>query len=134
MGGSYAEVWEYREDTGDSASDDARVEATLLQQSAKLRAVAGIRHDRKLTDDQAAMARSLVTDAARRALVPPSFAGIEDMSGARQASFSANGFQASATFSNPGGSAFFDASMLKAFKRSLGGTQRMFSVMPGIGG
>ena len=95
MGGSYAEVWEYREDTGDSASDDARVEATLLQQSAKLRAVAGIRHGRKLTDDQAAMARSLVTDAARRALVPPSFAGIEDMSGARQASFSANGFQAS---------------------------------------
>lgn len=134
MGGSYAEVWEYREDTGDSASDDARVEATLLQQSAKLRAVAGIRHGRKLTDDQAAMARSLVTDAARRSLVPPSFAGIEDMSGARQASFSANGFQASATFSNPSGSAFFDASMLKAFKRSLGGTQRMFSVMPRIGG
>ncbi len=134
MGGSYAEVWEYREDTGDTSSDDARVEATLIQQSAKLRAVAGIRPGRKLTGDQAAMARSLVTDAARRALVPPSFAGIEDMSGARQASFSANGFQASATFSNPSGSAFFDASMLKAFKRSLGGAQRMFSVMPRIGG
>ena len=57
MGGSYAEVWEYREDTGDTSSDDARVEATLIQQSAKLRAVAGIRPGRKLTGDQAAMAR-----------------------------------------------------------------------------
>ena len=72
-------------------------------------------------------------DAARKALVPPSFAGVQDAPGLKQASFSANGFQGSATFANPSGSAYFDGSMLKAFKRSLGTSQRAFTVVPSIG-
>lgn len=132
--GSYADVAGYRADTGDLATEDARIEPMLFQQSAKLRALCGISANRRLTEDQAAMARALVTDASRKALVPPSFIGMDEMSGARQASFSANGFQASATFSNPSGSAYFDGSMLKAFKRSLGSSQRVGFLMPRIGG
>lgn len=130
----YASVAEYREDTGDTASDEARVRAVISQQSAKLRALARIAEGRPLTEDQLSMARALVTDAARKALVQPSFAGVDDAPGIKQASFSANGFQGSATFANPSGTAYFDGSMLKALRRSLGTSQRAFTAMPAIGG
>lgn len=122
---SYATVEEYRIDTGDTTSTDERAEAMLTQQSAKLRAECGISSERVLTDDQAALARALVTDAARKALIPVSVDGISDITGASQASFTANGFQSSVTLSNPSGAAYFDRSMLKAFKKSLGLEQRI---------
>lgn len=131
---AYAMVEDYRVDTGDTASPAERVSALLEQQSAKLRAVVGINAARKLNGDQLLMARSLVVDSVHKALASPSVGGIGDVSGAKQASFSANGFQGSYTFANPSGSAYFDGNMLKAFKRSLGGSQRMYSVMPMIGG
>lgn len=131
---SYATVEEYRTDTGDTSSSQDMVESGLLQQSAKLRAVVGITAARSLNGDQMAMARSLVVDAVRKALVPPSIDGLGGVTGAKQASFSANGFQGSYTLANPSGSAYFDGNMLKAFKRSLGPSQRMLTVMPRIGG
>lgn len=131
---AYAMVEDYRVDTGDTASPSERVSALLEQQSAKLRAVVGINAARKLNSDQLLMARSLVVDSVHKVLASPSVGGIGDVSGAKQASFSANGFQGSYTFANPSGSAYFDGNMLKAFKRSLGGSQRMYSVMPTIGG
>lgn len=131
---SYATVEEYRLDTGDGATDGARVEAALSQQSAKLRARVGISASRKLTADQAELARLLVVDAARKALVPPSLDGLGDVSGASQASFSANGFQGSLTLANPSGTAYFDRDALKALMRSLGRSQRAGSIMPSYGG
>lgn len=129
--GAYADVAEYRRDTGDSATDDARVESTLVQQSAKLRALAGITESRKLTGDQAELARYLVVDAARKALVTPCVEGLGDMAGVKQSSFTANGFQGSYTFANSSGSAYFDRDTLRAFMRSLGKSQRMGYVYPG---
>lgn len=134
MAASYATVEEYREDTGDASSSELRVAAVIEQQSAKLRALARIGEGRVLTEDQKSMARALVTDAARKALVPPSLGGVGEAPGIKQASFSANGFQSSATFANPSGTAYFDGSMLKALKRSLGTSQRAFTAMPAIGG
>ncbi len=134
MVAAYATVDQYRTSTGDASSSDQRVTAALEEQSAKLRALAGIDAARKLTDDQAAIARSLVVDAARKQLVPPSVDGIGDVAGLKQGSFSANGFQGSWTSANPSGSAWFDRSMLKAFKRSLGCSQRIGFVMPKVGG
>ena len=122
---AYATVAEYRTDTGDEATDGARIEAVLLQQSAKLRAQAGI--------DQQALCRLLVTDAARKCLVPPCIEGLGEMVGAKQGSFTANGFQGSATFANPSGSAYFDTSTYKALLKSLGKAQRMGYVWPGGG-
>lgn len=127
---SYATVAEYRADTGDSATDEARVEAVLRQQSAKLRAKAGITEGRDLTDDQSELCRLLVTDAARKALVAPSLEGFGEVSGATQASFTANGFQGSATFSNPSGSAYFDGDTFRALMRSLGKSQRIGFIGP----
>jgi len=104
----------------------------LDQQSAKLRlSVIG---GRSLTEDQRILARAIVTDAARKALKPPSFDGVGAVDGASQASFSANGFSGSYTVANPTGSAWFDRSMVAALKKSLGTSQRIGAVCPFYGG
>ena len=131
---SYATVGEYRTDTGDQSSDEERVRAVLAQQSAKLRATLGIAATRALTGDAATLARLLVTDAARKQLVPPSLEGVGELGGATQASFTANGFQGSYTLSNPSGSAYFDRSNLAALKRLLGRGQRVGTMCPSYGG
>lgn len=127
---AYATVGEYLLDTGDNSTAPERIASMLEQQSAKLRAECGISDKRKLTDDQNTLAKGLVVDAARKALVPPSLSGMGDIAGASQASFSANGFQSSVTLANPSGAAYFDRSMLKAFKRSLGCEQRIGWIRP----
>lgn len=81
---AYATVEEYRLDTGDSKSDDERVSAVLEQQSAKLRALAGLSASRKLTEDQATLCRMLVTDASRKMLVPAFVEGMGDVAGVTQ--------------------------------------------------
>lgn len=118
---AYATVEEYRAYTGDETSTDARINAFLEQQSAKLRAECHIGEETELTSDQATLAKALVTDAARKALMPVTLDGVSDITGASAASFSANGFQSSVTLANPSGAAYFDRSMLKAFKKSLSG-------------
>ena len=128
---SYATVEDYRADTGDASTDEARVRSALSQQSAKLRAIVGITATRKLTADQTELARALVTDAVRKQLVPPAIDGLGEVAGVKQGSFSANGFQASYTLANSSGSAYFDGSLLKAFKRALGPSQRVYTIMPG---
>lgn len=134
MSETYATVDEYRTDSGDTASPDGRVDAMLLQQSAKLRALVGITAGRTLTDDQLAMCRMLVTDSVRKALAPQVMAGIgANISGATQASWSANGFSASTTFANPSGSAYFDRDTLRALRRSLGTSQSACTVIPSFG-
>ncbi len=133
MGQVYATVEQYRTDTGDAATPDERVQATLEQQSAKLRPLAGIRPGRALEGDALLLARALVTDASRKALVPASLEGV-DMTGASQGSFSANGFSASVQLSNPSGTAYFDRSTLSALKRLLGTAQRVGTVCPSYGG
>lgn len=130
---AYATVDEYRTDTGDASTPDDRVQAMLDQQSAKLRALAGIRPRRALTEDQALLARSLVTDASRKALVPVTLEGLGDVTGATQGSFSANGFQASVQLSNPSGTAYFDRSTLVALRASLGTSQAVGTVRPSYG-
>ena len=132
-GEAYATVEEYRTDTGDESTPDDRVQATLDQQSAKLRAMAGIRPSRTLTGDQTLLARSLVTDAARKALVPVTLEGLGDVTGATQGSFSANGFQASVQLSNPSGTAYFDRSTLAALRASLGTSQAVGTLAPSYG-
>lgn len=134
MSETYATVDEYRTDSGDTASPDGRVDAMLLQQSAKLRALVGITAGRTLTDDQMAMCRMLVTDSVRKALAPQVMAGIgANISGATQASWSANGFSASTTFANPSGSAYFDRDTLRALRRSLGTSQSVGTIVPSFG-
>lgn len=128
---AYATVDEYRLDTGDEETDDGRVEAVLAQQSAKLRARTGISPDTALTEDQSALARMLVTDAARKQLVPPTLPGVGEVSGVTQGSFTANGFQGSMTVSNPSGTAYFDRDTLKALMRSLGRSQMFGVIAPG---
>ena len=130
---AYATVEQYRLDTGDKSSDQGRVEAVLAQQSAKLRAMLGIEPGRALSEDAQALARLLVTDAARKQLVPPSLEGIGELGGATQASFTANGFQGSYTLANPSGSAYFDRSNLAALRRLVGRGQRMGTVCPSYG-
>lgn len=130
---AYATVEEYRLDSGDASTSDDRIEALLIQQSAKLRAKAGITVDHDLTADQLQLARLLVTDAARKMLVTPSIDEMGDVSGVKQSSFSADGFQASYTFANASGSAYFDADTFKAFMRSLGRFQRVGTMMPSYG-
>lgn len=130
---SYATVEEYRTDTGDSATPADRVESTLAKQSAKLRALAGIREGRALTADQAALARDLVTDAARKQLVPALVEGVGEVAGASQTSFSVNGFQQSVSFANPSGTAYFDRTSLAALRRLLGTSQRAGTISPGYG-
>lgn len=128
---AYATVEEYRACTGDETSTDARIESLLGQQSAKLRAECRIGRKAVLTEDQAELARALVVDSARKALMPVTLDGVSDITGASSASFSANGFQSSVTLSNPSGAAYFDRSTLKAFKRSLGCEQRIGYVYVG---
>ena len=133
MGQTYATVEQYRTDTGDSTTPDDRVQAMLDQQSAKLRPLAGIRQGLEIDGDALLLARALVTDAARKALVPPTLEGV-DMTGASSGSFSANGFSASMQLSNPSGTAYFDRSTLSALRRLLGASQRIGTVCPGYGG
>ena len=131
---SYATVEQYRVDTLDESSDEARVMAVLEQQSAKLRATLGIGESRALSGDAATLARLLVTDAARKQLVPPSFEGVGEVAGATQTSFTAKGFQGSYTLANPSGSAYFDRSNLAALRKLLGRGQRIGVVCPSYGG
>ncbi len=128
---TYATVEEYRADTGDETTPDARIETSLEQQSAKLRADCRIAEKRVLTEDQKALARFLVVDACRKQLVPVALGGVGDVAGASQVSFTADGFQSSVTLSNPTGTPRWDIQALKAFKRSLGTEQRMGYVWPG---
>ena len=132
---AYADVSEYREDTGDEDTADSRVTAVLAQQSAKLRAELGAASKRIDADEDArALARLLVTDAARKCLVRPSFDGVGEVDGATTASFTANGFQGSYTLQNPSGTAYFDRSTLAALRRLLGCGQSCGTVLPFYGG
>lgn len=133
MATSYATVEEYRTDTGDSKSDGTRVEAMLAQQSAKLRAQAGIAEGRTLTEDQLLMCRALVTDACRKALVTPDVFEFGSMAGVTQATFSANGFSGSVQNANGSGTAYFDRDTLRALRRSLGTSQQVGTIMPSYG-
>lgn len=130
---SYATVEDYRTDTGDSASDAARVESMLAQQSAKLRARAGITASMALTEDQLLMCRALVIDACRKALVKPSVDAFGDLSGLTQGTFSANGFSGSFQNANGSGAAYFDRDTLRALMRSLGTSQGAGTVIPSYG-
>ena len=132
---AYATVSEYREDTGDEDTAEARISAVLAQQSAKLRAELGAASKRIDADEDArALARLLVTDAARKCLVRPSFDGVGEVDGATTASFTANGFQGSYTLQNPSGAAYFDRSTLAALRRLLGCGQSCGTVLPFYGG
>lgn len=130
---SYATLDEYRTDSGDTESPDARVTAMLAQQSAKLRARAGITESMALTDDQLLMCRALVTDACRKALVKPSVDAFGDLSGLTQGTFSANGFSGSFQNANGSGAAYFDRDTLRALMRSLGTSQGCGTVIPSYG-
>ena len=130
---SYATLDEYRTDSGDTESPDARVTAMLAQQSAKLRARAGITASTALTDDQLLMCRALVTDARRKALVKPSADASGDLSGLTQGTFSANGFSGSFQNANGSGAAYFDRDTLRALMRSLGTSQTSGTVIPSYG-
>jgi hypothetical protein len=133
MATSYATLEDYRTDTGDSTSDASRVESMLAQQSAKLRARAGIAEGRTLTEDQLLMCRALVTDACRKALVKPSVDAFGDLSGLTQGAFSANGFSGSFQNANGSGAAYFDRDTLRALMRSLGTSQGAGTVIPSYG-
>ena len=130
---SYATLDEYRTDSGDTESSDARVNAMLAQQSAKLRARAGITASMALTEDQLLMCRALVTDACRKALVKPSVDAFGDLSGLTQGTFSANGFSGSFQNANGSGAAYFDRDTLRALMRSLGTSQGCGTVIPSYG-
>ena len=135
MADRYATWSEYVERTGDDATPRDRVESMIEDLSAELRAECGITGSMALSQDAMILARKLVVDAARKALVPPKLEGLEgDLSGARQASFTANGFSGSLTLSNSTGSAWFDSRSLARFKRLTGRSQRMGFVYPYYGG
>jgi len=132
MATSYATYEQYLTATGDAASPREQVEAMVEDLSAELRAECGIPDSGALPGDAGILARKLVTDAARKALVPPSLEGIDgSLMGARQASFTANGFSGSLTLSNSTGSAWFDSRSLSRLKRLLGRGQRWGFVYPG---
>jgi hypothetical protein len=129
MATSYATYEEYVTGSGDERTPEARVTGKLEELSAELRAECGITDTGALPGDAGVLARKLVVDAARRALVMPSIDGIDgDLTGVRQASFSANGFSQSITVST--GSAWFDTRSLSRLKRLLGRGQRMGFVYP----
>ena len=130
---SYATVDEYRLDSGDSETSDERITAVLAQQSAKLRAVAGIKVKTTLNEDALAICRLLVTDAARKALKAPTIDGLGTVEGVTQTSFTANGFQGSYTLQNPSGVAYFDRDTLRALRRILGTSQQCGTICPGYG-
>lgn len=131
----FATVDEYRTVSGDAATDEARVDAMLTQQSAKLRAMVGITPERALTDDQYELCKSLVIDSCRKALVLPTIPmfGDQSMQGLTQATFSANGFSGSWQTSNGSGTAYFDRDTLRALKRSLGTGQMAGTILPSYG-
>ena len=131
----YASWDDYVSRTGDEASSREQVESMLEDLSAELRAECGIPDSGALAGDAGILARKLVIDAARKALVPPTLDGFEgDLTGARQASFTANGFTQSLTLSNYTGSAWFDSRSLARLKRLLGLGQRIGFVYPSYGG
>lgn len=133
--GPYATVEDYRIDSGDQTSSVERIESMLARQSAKLRALVGIRESDVLSEDALLLCRELVTDSCRKALIPPTLEGFgADLNGATTASFSANGFQQSVTLQNPSGAAYFDRSTLSALKRLLGRGMRIGTISPAIGG
>lgn len=135
MATTYASYDEYVERTGDEATSEERVESTLEDLSAELRAELGIADRGELGGDAAILARKVVIDAARKALVPPTIDGFDgDLTGVRQASFTANGFTQSVTVSNSTGSAWFDSRSLARLKRLLGLGQRIGFVYPSYGG
>ena len=132
---SYATYAQYVTATGDSASPQAQVEGMLEELSAELRAECGVTDGGALTGDAGILARKLVVDAARKALVPPTIDGYDgSLTGATQASFTANGFTQSVTLSNSTGSAWFDSRSLARLKRLLGRGQRIGFVYPDYGG
>lgn len=131
MGAAYATVDEYRLATGDAKSSDERVEYLIGEESAELRAAAGIAESGTLTDDQLKMCRKLVVGAVKSALVSPWPEEMGDIGGAKQASFSANGFQQTVTLGVSSQTAYFDRAVLKALKRSLRGSQLAFTL--GVG-
>lgn len=127
----YASWDDYVSRTGDEASSQEQVESMLEDLSAELRAECGIPDSGALTGDTGILARKIVIDAARKALVPPRLDGFEgDLTGTRQASFTANGFTQSVTLSNSSGSAWFDSRSLARLKRLLGRSQRWGFIYP----
>lgn len=128
----YANYDDYLTSTGDDSSDVGRVESMLEELSAELRAECGIPAGRLLSADATTLARKLVVDATRKALVPPSLDGFAgDLTGARQASFTANGITQSVTLASSTGAAWFDSRSLARFKRLVGRGQRWGFVYPG---
>ena len=129
MATSYATFVEYVTATGDEVSGIEQVEQVLEDLSAELRAECGIADTGALAGDAGILARKLVVDAARKALVRPAIDGFAgDMTGARQASFTANGFTESVTLTT--GSAWFDSRSLARLKRLVGRGQRVGMVYP----
>lgn len=134
MADVYATYQDYVTYTGDTTTSQERVEAMLASQSAKLRALTRMSNGQALDDDQALLAKELVVDSCRKALVPATLDGFgSPLTGATSASFSANGFQQSINLSNPSGAAYFDRSTLSALVRLLGGSQRIGTISPRIG-
>jgi hypothetical protein len=130
---SYASVDEYRLDSGDESTSINRIESMLEQQSAKLRAAAGINAKSVLTADALSLCRFLVIDASRKALKSPTIDGLGAVEGVTQTSFTANGFQGSYTLQNPSGTPYFDRDTLRALKKLLGTSQRCGTVLPSYG-
>lgn len=121
---SYATYAEYTALTGDTASEQERVELYLDLQSAKLRGMCELSGDEELTDDQSTLAKGLVCDAVKKALVATAPSWLDSVDGLNSASMNANGFQLSVDYANASGTAWFDTAMLKAFKRTLGRSQK----------
>lgn len=129
MATSYATYADYVLATGDDGSAQVQVELVLGDLSAELRAECGIPETRELDGDAAAIARKLVVDAARKQLVQPAIDGFAgDMTGAKQASFTANGITQSVTLST--GSAWFESRSLTRLKRLLGRGARIGMIYP----
>lgn len=129
MGVTYATYEQYANATGDAESSQLQVEQVLEELSAELRAEVGIRGSGELSGDAAILARKVVVDAARKGLARPAIDGFAgDLTGARQASFTSNGFTQSVTLST--GSAWFDSRSLARLKRMLGRNQRVGMVWP----
>lgn len=121
---SYATYEQYTALTGDTESPQTRVDMMLEQQSAKLRGMCGLTGDETLTADQSTLAMGLVCDATKKALVATAPSWLDSIDGLNSASMNANGFQLSVDYANASGTAWFDTAMLKAFKRTLGRSQK----------
>lgn len=121
---SYATYGQYVAYSGDTSTPQARVEMYLEQQSAKLRGLCDLTGDETLTADQSTLAMGLVCDAVKKALVATAPSWLDSVDGLNSASMNANGFQLSVDYANASGTAWFDTAMLKAFKRTLGRSQK----------